>query len=310
MMEEQTPLEYGRTQAPILRRLAERGLLFGTSSWKYDGWRGIVYGDRARGRGISAFLHEYASIFPTVCADFTFYRYYDSQTFSALYDATPEGFSFALKVPQALLIDRYPDWFKGEMAGKDNPEFLDAEVFVQRFLEPARELEQKLGPMIFEFGEKTTSLSPADFMAAADAFFTRLPRDALYAVEVRRKSYLTDAYFEMLRRHNIAHVVNSQESAPPMDVQLTTMPVLTARHCVVRALTRPRVGYKKSVSIAEPYDRIVQEYPEGVTAMVGLARRCESQRVTLYAYINNRLEGCAPLTISKILAALEPPSTG
>jgi hypothetical protein len=29
--------------APKLRALADRGVYFGTSSWKYDGWLGSIY---------------------------------------------------------------------------------------------------------------------------------------------------------------------------------------------------------------------------------------------------------------------------
>ncbi len=37
--------------APRLRSLAERGIFFGTSSWKYEGWLGSIYSeDRYRTR--------------------------------------------------------------------------------------------------------------------------------------------------------------------------------------------------------------------------------------------------------------------
>jgi hypothetical protein len=38
--------------APKLRALAKRGIYFGTSSWKYEGWLGSIYsGDRYVTRG-------------------------------------------------------------------------------------------------------------------------------------------------------------------------------------------------------------------------------------------------------------------
>jgi hypothetical protein len=38
--------------APKLRALADRGIYFGTSSWKYDGWLGTIYSqDRYLTRG-------------------------------------------------------------------------------------------------------------------------------------------------------------------------------------------------------------------------------------------------------------------
>lgn len=300
-----SPESYRKRYGPALAGLAADGVFIGTSSWKYDGWRGIVYGEEEPGKkGEDSYLKQYARLFPTVCADFTFYRYYEAGIFRGLYNATPPAFSFALKVTQSVLIDRYPSWFKGENAGKDNKEFLDADVFVNRFLDPTRALKEKLGPIIFEFGEKTTSLEPASFVQALDAFFSKAPTGLLYAVEVRRKSYLSDDYFASLKRHGVAHVINSQQSAPPMREQIEKYPVFTASHSVIRALTPPRVSYKKSVEIAEPFDRIVIEYPDGVAALAQIVRDCREAGRKLHAYINNRLEGCGPLSIAKLLDQL------
>jgi uncharacterized protein YecE (DUF72 family) len=72
---------------PRLRELAARGIYFGTSSWKYDGWVGSIYSsDRyvTRGKFSKAkfeenCLSEYASTFPTVCGDLTFYQFPSEQ---------------------------------------------------------------------------------------------------------------------------------------------------------------------------------------------------------------------------------------
>jgi uncharacterized protein YecE (DUF72 family) len=69
--------------APKLRTLANQGVYFGTSSWKYEGWLGSIYtADRYNTRGkFSAkkfeaeFLAEYASTFPVVGGDFSFYQF-------------------------------------------------------------------------------------------------------------------------------------------------------------------------------------------------------------------------------------------
>lgn len=292
--------------APRLEALAGEGIYIGSSSWKYDGWRGMVYPEiGGGGRGDDAFLKHYSQAFPTVCADFTFYRYYDGAVFRNLAAATPDDFVFALKVPQSLLIDRYPAWFKGPNAGKENREFLDPEIFETRFLKPARELGGKLGPVILEFGEKTTSLSPDELKDRLDKFLRGVSSDVRYAIEVRRKSYLTGAYFEMLSARSAAHVLNSQQSAPSLREQIEKMPVFTAQFSVVRALTPPKISYKKSLEMAEPFDKIVLEYDEGVGALSEIVARCRKTRTVLFAYINNRLEGCAPLTIERLLDRIE-----
>jgi hypothetical protein len=67
---------------PHLKDLASRGIYFGTSSWKYEGWLGSIYSeDRyvTRGKLRKAkfeqnCLEDYAQIFPTVCGDLTFYQ--------------------------------------------------------------------------------------------------------------------------------------------------------------------------------------------------------------------------------------------
>ena len=63
--------------ATVLSRLAERGVYLGTSSWKYPGWRGLLYSDdRYTYRGKFSetrfeklCLAEYASVFRSVGVD-------------------------------------------------------------------------------------------------------------------------------------------------------------------------------------------------------------------------------------------------
>ena len=60
--------------APKLRALADQGVYFGTSSWKYEGWIGSIYSrERYTTRGKfskqkfdAECLAEYASTFPVV----------------------------------------------------------------------------------------------------------------------------------------------------------------------------------------------------------------------------------------------------
>jgi hypothetical protein len=42
LFEDDIPPQAARL-APRLRALADRGVLFGASSWKYDGWLGSIY---------------------------------------------------------------------------------------------------------------------------------------------------------------------------------------------------------------------------------------------------------------------------
>jgi uncharacterized protein YecE (DUF72 family) len=69
--------------APKLRALADNGVYFGTSSWKYDGWIGSIYsaaryqtrGKFSKTKFEAECLAEYAATFPVVCGDFSFYQF-------------------------------------------------------------------------------------------------------------------------------------------------------------------------------------------------------------------------------------------
>ena len=81
--EDNEPPPQAARLAPKLRSLAEKGIYFGTSSWKYPGWIGSIYSaDRyetrkkfSKAKFDEHCLTEYAETFPTVCGDFAFYQF-------------------------------------------------------------------------------------------------------------------------------------------------------------------------------------------------------------------------------------------
>ncbi len=94
--------------APPLRVLADHGVYFGTSSWKYEGWIGSIYsGDRyvtsgkfSKSKFEENCLAEYAQTFPTVCGDLTFYQFPTEAYWAKLFDGTPEQFHLRLQGPR------------------------------------------------------------------------------------------------------------------------------------------------------------------------------------------------------------------
>jgi uncharacterized protein YecE (DUF72 family) len=165
--------------APKLRSLAERGIYFGTSSWKYEGWLGSIYseeryltrGKLSKKKFEESCLSEYARTFPTVCGDFAFYQFPSAEYWARMFEATPPDFVFGFKVPEDITVSTWPKHARyGPRSGRENEHFLDAKVFGQFFtnrLEPHR---HQVGPLIFEFGtfNKSTFATPADFMARLD----------------------------------------------------------------------------------------------------------------------------------------------
>ena len=180
--------------APKLRALADQGVYFGTSSWKYDGWVGSIYsGDRyvTRGKFSKAkfeenCLTEYAQTFPTVCGDLTFYQFPSEQYWAKLFDATPKEFIFGFKVPEDITVETWPKHARyGKRAGLANEHFLNAEALEQFFTSRLKRYGKQVGPLIFEFGtfNKKTFPTPADFLAVLDPFLKALPEGFRYAVD-------------------------------------------------------------------------------------------------------------------------------
>ncbi len=293
-----------------LRRWASRGVSFGTSSWKYPGWKGMVYcrhypSQKAFERDC---LAEYSTLFPTVCADFALYDFPDPRRMKAIHDQTTGDFTVSLKVTDRITVKRFPDLQRhGALAGRENPDFLNVELFEDAFLAPLTELRKKVGVIIFEFSAfyPRSGVAEKQFIDLIDRFLARLPRDHSYAVEVRNREFLTADYFSLLRTHGVSHVLNSWTRMPPIVEQLRMAGVLTAPFSVARALLRPGRTYQEAVEKFSPYEEIQEENPELRLGLADLVQRCIAEGRKLYAYVNNRAEGNSPRTIEAILDILD-----
>ena len=303
--------------AKRLAALAERGVYLGTSSWKYAGWMGQLYDESRyvyRGRFSEArfnrlCLSEYAEVFKTVGVDAAYYQYPTRSQLSEWAAAVPEDFRFSLKVTDHITLKRFPQLPRfGDRAGRDNPDFLNAEAFVDRFLGPLEVLGEKVGVIMFEFTRfHAVDFSRGrDFLAALDAFLSKLPAGWRYAVELRNSNFLQPEYFELLARHGVAHLLNSWEAMPPIGEQLAMPGVITQpEFAAARLLLKPGRAYADAVSRFSPYQEIRDPYPQARTAAADLVRRTvdEAKPRKSFIYVNNRLEGSALRTIEAIVAA-------
>jgi uncharacterized protein YecE (DUF72 family) len=196
----------------------------GTASDRYAGWLGQIYteeryqgriGQRTKVVGEHSFIEEvlpvdsvaeYFERFPVLEIDFTFYRTLidqtgkPTQTFQVLRAYQQQlrpGDALILKVPQAITA---PKLRRGGQY-RENPAYLNAEVFSRQFYEPATEL---LGPaltgLIFEQEYLTKQDRPpvTDIAAALDAFFQKIPKDNRYHLELRTDLYLREPICEVL----------------------------------------------------------------------------------------------------------------
>jgi uncharacterized protein YecE (DUF72 family) len=139
-------------------------------------------------------------------------------------------------------------------------------------------------------------------MERLDLFLGALPNGWDYAVEVRNKSFLNAEYFAMLGSHGVAHVFNSWTRMPPVGEQLAMEGSMTTDFAVARFLLKPGRTYEDSVKAFEPYEstkEVNQPAREAATELVKKLRGKSRRRS--YLFVNNRLEGNAPLTIQSVL---------
>lgn len=293
--------------------LASRGIFVGTSSWRYPGWCGLVYDEQRylthSKLSVAKFerscLTEYAETYRTVCVDAGYYQFPTEPYLAGLAEQVPADFKFAFKVTDDITLKKFPSLPRfGKRAGTTNPNFLNPEFFLERFLGPCKSIRSKIGPLIFEFStfQKHEFEHGRDFVATLDQFLDALPRGWEYGVEIRNHQWLKPEYFDMLRSHGVAHVYNSWTRMPPVLEQLEAEGEPTADFSVSRFLLKPGRTYADAVKEFQPYTGIKEPNEEARAAGRTILEQSLQRKRRGYLYVNNRLEGCAPLTIEGIIA--------
>jgi uncharacterized protein YecE (DUF72 family) len=298
--------------AARLRKLASENVYIGGSSWKYEGWLGQIYTrERYLSRGKFSkkqfeadCLREYAETFPTVCGDFAFYQFPTDDFWRNLFGKTPSGFQFAFKVPEQITCKVFPTHPRyGPQAGTDNEGFLDAQMLREMLLRPLLPYRDKTALLIFEFGAfgRRAFAELGEFLDRLDPFLAQLPREFRYAVEIRNPEFLEKDYFSVLRRHGVAHVYNAWSKMPELGRQMAIPDSVTADFMVSRALLRRGRVYEEAVATFAPYTEVKDPNPETRESLRALIAQATEERRALFIFVNNRLEGNAPMTILSVV---------
>ncbi|HEY3204845.1 MAG TPA: DUF72 domain-containing protein [Thermoanaerobaculia bacterium] len=286
-------------------------ILFGTASFAYEGWKGLVYHDRYREASFKVeCLREYARFppFRTVEFDFPFYRPPTETQLQRYASALPSGFPVVSKVWEEITIPRFPELPRyGERAGAENPRYLDASAFQEEVLRPyEKAFRDHMGPFVFEFPTEwqPTPERRRGFLEKLESFFARLPRAHSYAVEIRTPAYFVPDYFELLRRWKVAHVFNWWTRTPALLEQWEAALPLPAKFAVIRILVPPGLPYAMAVERFRPYDRLTAPREDMRRDLVRLIRNVTAAGADVFVLVNNRAEGCAPLTIRALAMEL------
>lgn len=283
---------------------------FGTSSWTFPGWAGLVY--RRRYATPAAFtrdsLAEYAEhpLFHTVGIDRGYYAPIPAADLAAYAAQLPRGFLAVSKVFSELTTITFPDHPRlGARAGQPNPHFLDPVLFDELIAAPyAAEFAAHAGPFVIEIPPAPGRADPVALVARLAAFFERAPQTFRYAVELRDRALLTRRYLDVLRDHGAAHVLNQWSRMPTLGEQLRLPGVLTTDFCVARLLLPPNTRYAQLKEAFAPFDALVAPQPEMRDAVRRLIEQTGERMIETYVIVNNKAEGSSPLTIRAIAEEL------
>ena len=306
-------------------------VFLGTASDRYAGWTGQIYSpDLYAGRitrrtkkvGGKSFVEEVLPVdsvkeyflhFPVLELDFTFYRPLldqegkPTQNFHLLRNyrqhLNPEN-QLILKVPQIISAMK----LRRGKAYIENERYLDPEVFTRQFYEPAEELLGScLGGLIFEqeYQRKADRVPPENLAAELDTFFSAVPKDARYHLELRTDAFLSDPVFTVFEKHGLGQVLSNWTWLPSLSRQfsLSGRRILNAdRTCIMRLMTPRGAKYADAYARAHPFNALVEgmfnERQIKETALLILEAAAQSNRVNVI--INNRYGGNAPLIAQQL----------
>jgi len=282
---------------------------FGTSSWSFPDWAGIVYLRRATVTELAREgLAEYARhpLLTTVGIDRSYYAPIPREDLLRYAGQLPPEFPCCAKAPEAVTSAAHPARSKGAPKGA-NPDFLNPRLFVDEMLGPFGEVfREHTGPFVFQFPPAPASLSPRplEFAEKLDRFLDALPADFRYAVELRDASLLTPEYRSVLARHGAAHVLNYVTAMPMPVEQADVVPIESAPFAVIRLLLPPGTRYAERGQALKPFERLTDPNDDMRAQVVALARRAIAANIPVSVLVNNKAEGCAPLTVRALAEIL------
>jgi uncharacterized protein YecE (DUF72 family) len=247
-------------------------LLIGTQGWNYAAWVGPFYPPGTRA---AEFLSTYAKAFRGVEVDSTFYAVPDVRAIRAWRERTPPDFTFALKMLKEVTHEL---------------RLREADALVRDFLDRARELGPKLGPVLLQMGP---DFAPEE-LPALEQFLPRLPRDLRFAVEVRQSRWMRrdvlPRLLELLSRHRIALALSDGRwIARETLLELAEQP--TADFLYVRWM-----GPDREIT---DYSRIQFDRSEEIRAWSEVLRRVANTK-EIFGFFNNHFAGHSPASAREL----------
>lgn len=249
-------------------------LLLGTCSWSGEGWVGSFY---PPGSKPADFLPLYAEKFRTVEVDSTFYGTPAANTVKQWRDRTPNGFTFAAKVPQIITHHKV---------------LRDAERDLNDFLSVIDLLGDRLGPLLLQFPYMNREKFPAldFFLERLEPFLDQLPKQYQWAVEIRNKGWLSEKLYTALRQQGVALALVDHPWMPRPQEYFDLGDPITANFSYIRWL-----GDRKSIEEQTTrWERVIVNRENEMEEWIRVIRQMLKRGINILGFFNNHYAGWGP----------------
>lgn len=288
-----------------LRAAVPPEVRFGTSSWSFPGWTGLVY-DREVSKATLARrgLGPYAEhpLLRAVGVDRTYYAPMTAEALADYATAVPDDFRFLVKACAACTAPTLSGSFAGSPGPDEpNPTFLDPAFARDEIVGPFVEgLGPKGGVLLFQFPPLGRAIvdRPEVFAERLARFFADLPYGPPYAVELRDRELLTRDYADAVRSAGVEHCVNVHPRMPAPAVQRACVPHAGTGPSTIRWMLHAGLRYEGAVERYTPFGEIVDRDPEARGTLADLVVEDARRGVESIVIVNNKAEGSAPRSIA------------
>src|ERR671921_496285 len=248
----------------------------GCQGWNYEDWvtppaaaRPVFY---PRGTRAEHMLDAYARAFDTVEVDSTFYAAPSDSTYETWARRVPEGFTFALKLPQKIT---HEESLRGRAAT----------AALAEFCRGARRLKEKLAAVLVQLPPQFEATR--DNLRALSDFIPLLPEDIRFAVEFRDPFWFEEELLVPLSlRRNVSLAlvegpwVTRERVWRAAASLLDTSDFTYVRWMGERDITR--------------FDEVVRERDLTLSKWAAAVERLGRRGSEVFAYFSNFYEGHAP----------------
>lgn len=250
----------------------------GTSSWTFEGWRGVFY---PNGLKREDYLSAYAQHFGSVEVNTTFYGLPDPSTLIRWVESVPPGFRFALKFPRAITHEA---------------RLVDVSAPTFAFFDVLDALGEYAGPALLQLPPSLTRARDGRALADYLDWLASNRQERAIAVEVRSLDLMTEAFARFVDERHMGLVLVDRVDTPDLfDVwQRANQRVPFA---FIRWIGDDRNGPKGDAELVAPRDDRLQEWATRIAVLHAAGR-------AVYGFMHNPYEGHSPESVRRLVALL------